>query len=46
VHFGLGGAEKADLEVRWPSGGVDKVPGVAANRVVVITEGKGMASGR
>jgi hypothetical protein len=41
VHFGLGSAEKADLEVRWPSGVVDKVPGVSANQVVVITEGKG-----
>ena len=42
VHFGLGSAEKADLEVRWPSGVVDKVTGVAANQVVKITEGKGM----
>ncbi|MBZ5593125.1 MAG: CRTAC1 family protein [Acidobacteriia bacterium] len=41
VHFGLGSADKADLEVRWPSGVIDKVQGVAANRVVVITEGKG-----
>jgi len=42
VHFGLGSAENADLEVRWPSGVVDKVPGVSANQVVVITEGKGI----
>jgi hypothetical protein len=42
VHFGLGSAEKADLEVRWPSGVVDKVTGVAANQVVKITEGKGI----
>jgi hypothetical protein len=42
MHFRLGSAEKADLEVRWPSGVVDKVPGVAANQVVKITEGKGM----
>ncbi|PYT23612.1 MAG: hypothetical protein DMG57_31435, partial [Acidobacteria bacterium] len=44
VQFGLGSAEKADLEVRWPSGVVDTVPGVAANQVVKITEGKGMAA--
>ena len=43
VHFGLGSAEKADLEIRWPSGVVDKIPGVAANRVVTVKEGKGMA---
>ncbi len=41
VHFGLGSAEKADLEIHWPSGVVDKVPGVAANQVVTITEGQG-----
>jgi len=41
VHFGLGSAEKADLEIHWPSGAVDKVTGVAANQVVVVTEGKG-----
>ena len=44
VHFGLGSADKADLEVRWPSGVVDKVTGVTANRVVVVTEGKGLGS--
>jgi len=37
VQFGLGSAEKADLEVRWPSRVVDTVPGVAANHVVKIT---------
>ena len=42
VHFGLGSAEKADLEIQWPSGVVDKVAGVAANQVVQITEGKGI----
>ena len=42
MHFGLGSGEKAELEVRWPSGVVDKAPGVAANQVVKITEDKGM----
>jgi hypothetical protein len=40
VHFGLAKAVKADLEVRWPSGQVDKVAGVKANSVVVVTEGR------
>jgi hypothetical protein len=39
--FGLGGATKADLEVRWPSGRVDRVPGVAANTTVTVQEEKG-----
>ncbi len=42
VHFGLGRAATADLEIRWPSGAVDKIAGVRANQVVTITEGKGM----
>jgi hypothetical protein len=40
VHFGLGKAIKADLEIHWPSGQIDKIPGVAANKVVTVTEGK------
>jgi hypothetical protein len=27
VHFGLGKAESAEFEIRWPSGVVDKVHG-------------------
>jgi enediyne biosynthesis protein E4 len=41
VHFGLGKATIADLEVRWPSGQIDRALGVKANRVVVVVEGKG-----
>jgi hypothetical protein len=40
VHFGLGGAQTADLEIHWPSGRVDRISGVKANRVVTVTEGK------
>jgi enediyne biosynthesis protein E4 len=39
VHFGLGSAETADLEIHWPSGVVDELPGVKANQVVTIKEG-------
>jgi hypothetical protein len=39
VHFGLGAEEKADLEVRWPSGVVDKLLGVKSNQVVTVKEG-------
>jgi hypothetical protein len=41
VHFGLGKATKADLEIHWPSGQVDKLAGVAANQILSVTEGKG-----
>ena len=41
VHFGLGEATSADLEVRWPSGVVDRLPGVAVDRVVTVVEGRG-----
>ncbi len=42
VHFGLAKAETADIEVRWPSGQVDKLPGLAANRIYTVVEGAGI----
>lgn len=42
VHFGCGKAGTVDLEIRWPSGQVDKAEKVAVNRVVVATEGEGV----
>lgn len=42
VHFGLGQADKADVEVHWPSGIVDKLPGLVCNRIYTIVEGKGL----
>jgi len=42
-HFGLGTAKEADeIEVRWPSGQVDRIKGVAADQFIVIEEKKGM----
>ena len=39
VHFGLGSAKKADsIEVRWPSGKLQTLSGVEANRIVDIRE--------
>ena len=40
VHFGLGKAETADIEIRWPSGQIDKHPGLAANHIYTLIEGK------
>ena len=42
VHFGLAKAETADIEIRWPSGQVDKIPGLAANRIYTAVEGQGL----
>jgi enediyne biosynthesis protein E4 len=41
VTFGLGSAAKADVEVLWPSGRVDRLAGVAANTMVTVQEEKG-----
>lgn len=41
LHFGLGEAKVVDeIEVRWPSGSVQKLSKVPVNQVVTITEGK------
>jgi enediyne biosynthesis protein E4 len=43
LHFGLEKRTKIDLiEVRWPSGNVDKVTGVGVNRILTIKEGQGL----
>lgn len=40
IHFGLGVAREANIEVRWPSGAVDRFAAVPADRIYTITEGK------
>ncbi len=43
VHFGLGRATEIDwLEVHWPSGMVDKLVSLPADRFLVVQEGKGV----
>jgi hypothetical protein len=42
LHFGLEKRTKVDLiEVRWPSGIVDKITGLGVNKIVTIKEGQG-----
>ena len=42
LHFGLEKRTKVDsIEVRWPSGVVDKITGVGVNRIITIKEGQG-----
>jgi hypothetical protein len=47
LTFGLAHNEKADaIEIRWPSGQIDRVSNVAASQTVTVTEGKGITSSR
>jgi hypothetical protein len=43
VHFGLGTATKIDtIEIRWPSGLVERLTDLAADRFYNVLEGKGV----
>jgi enediyne biosynthesis protein E4 len=47
LHFGLERRSKIDLiEVRWPSGNVDKVTAAKVNSIVTIKEGGGIVEQR
>jgi enediyne biosynthesis protein E4 len=47
LTFGLAQRDKADsIEVRWPSGQVDRLSNVAAGQTITVTEGKGQTSAR
>ena len=47
LTFGLGGRARADsIEVRWPSGQVDKLTNVAAGQTITVEEGKGLRDRR
>ncbi|MGA3028559.1 MAG: ASPIC/UnbV domain-containing protein [Bryobacteraceae bacterium] len=43
LHFGLGGRGMVDvLEVRWPSGMVTRLTGVAGDPIIAVKEGVGI----
>ena len=45
VHFGLGAASKIDsLEIIWPSGKVEKLSNLAADKFYFLLEGQGSVS--
>ena len=46
LHFGLGAATTADIEIHWPLGLVEKYTALAADRLVTIREGVGIVPGR
>jgi hypothetical protein len=44
LHVGLGDAASVDeIEVRWPSGAVDRLQNVKANQILTLTEGQSKA---
>jgi enediyne biosynthesis protein E4 len=45
LHFGLGNATTADVEVFWPSGARENLKAVAADQLLVIKEGTGIVPG-
>ena len=42
LHFGLGDSTRADVDVRWPSGVVEKLTGLEVDRLISIKEGSGI----
>jgi hypothetical protein len=43
LHFGLEKRTKIDLiEIRWPSGAIDKITDAKANKLITIKEGQGV----
>ena len=45
LHFGLGPAERADeVAIRWPSGHVTRLAGLAAGRRYEVHEGRDVAT--
>jgi len=46
LHFGLGAAATADVEVHWPSGLVEMQKSVPANQLVTLREGSGLVKDR
>ena len=47
LTFGMAQEDKADaIEIRWPSGQIDKLSAVPVGQTITVTEGKGITSGR
>jgi hypothetical protein len=46
LHFGLGTAATADIEIHWPLGAIEKYAGIAGGQLITIREGQGIVKGR
>jgi hypothetical protein len=44
VHFGLGAASEAEIEVRWLSGEIQTFKGVPVNRIIAVDEASGLVT--
>ena len=42
LHFGLGTAQAADIEIRWPLGDVETLKSISADQLIYVTEGSGI----
>ena len=43
LHFGLGNRTKVDLiEIRWPSGSLTRLSGIASDQILAVKEGVGL----
>jgi hypothetical protein len=42
LHFGLGEAKLADLEIHWTNGSVERVTGIKARQFITVKEGRGI----
>jgi enediyne biosynthesis protein E4 len=43
IHIGLGAGRKVDeLEIRWPSGQIDRISDIPSNQRITVQEGKGI----
>jgi hypothetical protein len=42
LHFGLGAATQADIEIAWTNGAIEKLSSIRANQLVVVQEGHGI----
>jgi enediyne biosynthesis protein E4 len=47
LTFGLAHNEKADtIEIRWPSGQIDRISNASAGQTITVSEGKGITASR
>jgi hypothetical protein len=42
LHFGLGAAKTASVEIRWPDGSTQKIGAVSAGEILTIAQGRGV----
>ena len=46
LHFGLGDADRADLEIRWPDGSTETLDNIPAGRWITVRQGEGVIASR